>query len=48
MARFDNTFVRELSGLYQPWQAATAPRPELLVLDDGLATELGFDPALLR
>jgi serine/tyrosine/threonine adenylyltransferase len=45
---FDNSFVRELEGLYEPWQAATAPDPRLLVLNDALAEELGADPATLR
>ena len=38
---FDNTFVRELDGLFVPWQAAHAPAPELLALDAELAAELG-------
>lgn len=46
--RFDNSFVRDLPELYQPWQAAPAPAPRLLVLDDGLAQQLGADPAELR
>ena len=44
----DNTFVRELEGLYEPWQAATSSAPELLMLNDGLAIELGLDPDALR
>ena len=40
---FDNTFVRDLSGLYEPWQAATVPEPRLLALNVGLAEELGLD-----
>src|SRR4051794_311409 len=31
-----------------PWQAAEAPDPRLLVLNEPLATELGLDPAWLR
>lgn len=46
--RFDNTFAVELPELAQPWQAATAPAPHLLALDEGLARELGADPAALR
>ncbi len=46
--RFDNSFVRELPALYQPWHAAVAPHPELLVLNEPLAGELGADPAELR
>src|SRR5829696_10567076 len=44
----DNTFVRDLEGLYQPWQAAQVPTPELLLLNDDLAVELGLDPEGLR
>ncbi len=45
---FDDSFVRALSGLYEPWRAATAPAPELLVLNEALATDLGLDAARLR
>jgi len=44
----EQTFVRDLEGLYEPWAAAPAPAPELLVLNDGLAAELGADPEALR
>jgi uncharacterized protein YdiU (UPF0061 family) len=45
---FDNSFVRELTGLYEPWQAAGAPAPALLALNEQLAVELGLDPEALR
>ena len=45
--RFDNTFARDLAGMYEPWDPAVAPEPRLLVLNDDLATELGADPQLL-
>jgi serine/tyrosine/threonine adenylyltransferase len=45
---FDNSFVRELPGLYEPWRAAEVPQPRLLVLTEDLAAELGADPAALR
>ena len=45
---FDNTLVRDLPGLYQPWQAASAPAPHPLVINDSLAGELGLDPDALR
>ena len=45
---FDNTFVRDLTGLYEPCRAAPAPAPKLLVLNEELATELGVDAAALR
>ena len=41
-------FARELPELAVPWQAAEAPAPELLVLDDAHAEELGLDPEHLR
>jgi uncharacterized protein YdiU (UPF0061 family) len=45
---FDNSFVRELQGLYEPWQAARAPEPRLLALNTQLAAELGADAADLN
>ena len=45
---FDNSFVRELEGLYEPWQAAPAPAPRLLALNEELAAELGVDADALR
>ena len=44
----ESTYVSDLEGLYAPWAAASAPAPELLVLNDGLAAELGADPDALR
>ena len=44
----ENSFVRELEGLYEPWQAAPAPRPELLIFNDALAAELGVDADALQ
>ncbi|MDP2711263.1 MAG: YdiU family protein [Solirubrobacteraceae bacterium] len=44
---FDNSFVRELEGLYEPWQAAPASVPRMLLLNEPLAIELGVDPAAL-
>ena len=44
---FDNSYVRELEGLYVPWQAAPAPAPRLLALNEGLASELGVDAGAL-
>ncbi|WP_224386577.1 YdiU family protein [Pseudonocardia sp. ICBG1293] len=45
---FENTFVRDLDGLFVPWQAAPAPDPRLVLLNESLARELGLDPAQLR
>lgn len=44
----DNSFVRELEGLYVPWEGATPPAPRLLALNEPLAVELGADPEALR
>lgn len=41
-------FARELPELSVPWRAAEAPRPELLVLNEPLARDVGLDPELLR
>lgn len=45
---FDNSFVRDLEGLYEPWTAVHASSPRLLVLNDALAEELGSTPERLR
>ncbi|WP_457974471.1 protein adenylyltransferase SelO [Arthrobacter sp. D1-17] len=45
---FDGRFARELAEMAIPWQAAEVPEPRLLVLNEPLAAELGFDPAALR
>ena len=45
---FDNTYVCDLEGLYEPWQAARVPAPSLVVLNEQLAAELGIDPDALR
>ncbi len=41
-------FASELGDLAVPWQAAAAPEPRLLVLNEALATQLGLDPSWLR
>ena len=45
---FEPSEFAELPGLSVRWQADPAPAPELLVLNDELAVELGADPAVLR
>ncbi|MEO8966666.1 MAG: protein adenylyltransferase SelO [Solirubrobacteraceae bacterium] len=45
---FDNSYVRELGGLYETWRAAPPPAPRLLVLNEPLARDLGVDPDVLR
>jgi len=44
----ENSYVRELEGLYVPWQAAPAPEPRLLVLNEDVAAALGVEPDALR
>jgi len=43
-----NHFARELPELGVRWQAAAAPQPRLLVLNEPLAGELGLDAGWLR
>jgi len=45
--RFDNSYARELEGLYIPWHGAQAPAPEMLLLNTDLAEELGLSPDAL-
>ncbi|HEU5149743.1 MAG TPA: YdiU family protein [Iamia sp.] len=45
---FDNTLVRDLDGLFVPWQGDEAPDPRVVVLNERLAVELGVDPDALR
>lgn len=45
---FDNSFVRDLEGLYERWRPVPVPAPRLLVLNEALAVELGADPDALR
>src|SRR4051794_33721474 len=47
VAAFENTFVRDLEGLYVPWRGAAVSEPRLLVLNEELAAELGLDPEAL-
>jgi uncharacterized protein YdiU (UPF0061 family) len=44
----DHSYVRELEGLYVPWQGAAVPEPRLLALNEDLAVELGVDLEALR
>lgn len=44
----ENRFARELGELAIPWQADDVPRPQLLVLNEQLARDLGLDPEWLR
>ena len=44
---FDNTYARDLEGLYVPWKAAEVPAPRLIKLNHALAEELGLDAKAL-
>ncbi len=44
----EDHFARELPELAAPWQAAEAPDPQLLLLNEPLAAELGLVPDTLR
>ncbi len=46
--RLDDSFARALPGLCEPWQAAAFPDPQLLVLNEAVAVDLGFDARSLR
>jgi serine/tyrosine/threonine adenylyltransferase len=48
LVQFENSFARDLAGLAVPWRAAPAPAPQLVVLNEGLADELGVDAETLR
>ena len=44
---FDNSFARDLVGMYEPAVAATAPTPNALLINESLALELGIDASWL-
>jgi uncharacterized protein YdiU (UPF0061 family) len=45
---FDNTFVRDLEGLYERWEPERSSRPRYLAFNAPLAAELGLDVAALE
>ncbi|MCB2412208.1 YdiU family protein [Demequina sp. TTPB684] len=45
---FQARFAEELPELCVPWKAQELEGPQLLVLNDALAVDLGFDPSALR
>ena len=45
---FDNTYARDLEGLYVPWNAAEVTEPRLIKLNHALAEELGLDAKALN
>ncbi|WP_395398775.1 YdiU family protein [Arthrobacter sp. UC242_113] len=44
---FESRFATELAEMAIPWKAEEVPAPRLLVLNEPLAAELGFDPEFL-
>ena len=44
---FDNSFARSLEGFYVSCEANPAIAPKFLLLNQGLAEELGLDPVTL-
>jgi serine/tyrosine/threonine adenylyltransferase len=48
LLELDDSFVRDLPGLYAHWRAVPAPEPRLLMLNEDLAGELGIDVDALR
>ena len=40
--RFDNSFARELEGLFQPWAGNVLEDPRTLAVNEPLAVELGI------
>ena len=48
LAAFEHTYAQDVPGLALPWTAAPVAEPELLVLNEELAAELGLDADALR
>jgi serine/tyrosine/threonine adenylyltransferase len=44
----DDSYAREMVGLHEPWKPAPVAAPTLVVLNEGLATELELDADVLR
>ncbi|MEY2641930.1 MAG: hypothetical protein RLZZ368_577, partial [Actinomycetota bacterium] len=45
---FANSFADDLPDMFEPWSAVVVENPTLLVVNDELARDLGFDPQWLR
>ena len=41
--KFDNSYARDLEGLYVEWQPSAAPAPQLVAINEALGEKLGFD-----
>ena len=46
--KFDNSYARDLAGMFVPWHVSGAPQPELVWLNEPLSTELGLSLEDLR
>ena len=46
--QFDNSYIRDLPGTFLRLAPSVAPEPHLLILNEGLAGDLGLDVAELR
>lgn len=44
---FDNSYARDLSGFYVPWQGNEVPAPQIIKLNVDLAAEIGLDASAL-
>ena len=47
LLEFDNSFARELPGLYVDCEPTAVREPAILVLNEELGAELGLDPDAL-
>ncbi len=45
---FDNTYARELEGMYVPWTGDKVPAPRIVQFNGALAADLGLDPEVLN
>src|SRR5688500_3123653 len=48
LVALDDSYVRDLPGLYERWSPAPVPAPTLLALNEELAKDLGLDADALR
>ncbi len=44
---FDNSFARDMTGFYIPWNGDAVPEPRIVAVNEQLARELGLDPTSL-
>ena len=45
---FDNSYARDLTGMYADWKLTAAPQPQLVWLNESLAVSLGLHIADLH